>query len=29
MYYRITSAGTGGTDTSQVVLQSTFARRFN
>ena len=29
MYYRITSAGEGGTDTSQVVLQSTFARRFN
>jgi type IV pilus assembly protein PilX len=29
MYYRITSTGAGGTDTSQVVLQSTFARRFN
>jgi len=29
MYYRITSAGAGGTAESQVVLQSTFARRFN
>src|SRR5262245_11778762 len=29
MYYRITSSGAGGTDTAQVVLQSTFARRFN
>lgn len=29
MYYRITSRAEGGTDTAQVVLQSTFARRFN
>jgi type IV pilus assembly protein PilX len=29
MYYRVTSAGAGGTAESQVVLQSTFARRFN
>jgi type IV pilus assembly protein PilX len=28
IYYRITSAAQGGTDTAQVVLQSTFARRF-
>jgi type IV pilus assembly protein PilX len=28
IYYRITSSGRGGTDTAQVVLQSTFARRF-
>lgn len=27
-YYRITAAGQGGTDSSQVVLQSTFARRY-
>lgn len=27
-YYRITAAGQGGTNTSQVVLQSTFARRY-
>lgn len=29
VYYRITSNGAGGTETAQVVLQSTFARRFN
>ncbi len=29
MYYRVTSRGEGGTASSQVVLQSTFARRFN
>jgi type IV pilus assembly protein PilX len=29
MYYRITARAQGGTDTAQVVLQSTFARRFN
>lgn len=31
MYYRITSNGAGGStdETTQVVLQSTFARRFN
>lgn len=29
MYYRITSRAEGGTSTAQVVLQSTFARRFN
>jgi type IV pilus assembly protein PilX len=28
IYYRITSAAQGGTQTAQVVLQSTFARRF-
>ena len=29
IFYRITSSAQGGTDTAQVVLQSTFARRFN
>jgi type IV pilus assembly protein PilX len=29
IYYRITSAAQGGTDRAVVVLQSTFARRFN
>lgn len=29
IYYRITSRAAGGTATAQVVLQSTFARRFN
>jgi len=29
MYYRITSRAAGGTESAQVVLQSTFARRFN
>jgi type IV pilus assembly protein PilX len=29
MYYRITSRAEGGTSSAQVVLQSTFARRFN
>jgi type IV pilus assembly protein PilX len=29
IYYRITSRAEGGTPTAQVVLQSTFARRFN
>lgn len=29
IYYRITSAADGGTDTARVVLQSTFSRRFN
>jgi len=29
MFYRITSRAEGGTQTAQVVLQSTFARRFN
>jgi type IV pilus assembly protein PilX len=29
IYYRITSAAEGGTDRAVVVLQSTFARRFN
>jgi type IV pilus assembly protein PilX len=29
MYYRITSNGAGATANAQVVLQSTFARRFN
>lgn len=29
IYYRITAAAQGGTETAQVVLQSTFARRFN
>jgi type IV pilus assembly protein PilX len=28
IYYRITSAAQGGTEQAQVVLQSTFARRF-
>jgi len=28
MHYRITSRGVGGTDTSAVVLQSTWSRRF-
>lgn len=28
MYYRITSSAQGGSNTAQVVLQSTFARRF-
>jgi type IV pilus assembly protein PilX len=28
MYYRITSSGQGGSAAAQVVLQSTFARRF-
>jgi len=29
IYYRVTSAAQGGTDRAVVVLQSTFARRFN
>jgi type IV pilus assembly protein PilX len=29
IYYRITSRAEGGTESAQVVLQSTFARRFN
>jgi type IV pilus assembly protein PilX len=29
IFYRITSSAQGGTTTAQVVLQSTFARRFN
>lgn len=29
IYYRITSHAEGGTETAQVVLQSTYARRFN
>ena len=29
IYYRITSAAEGGTDRAVIVLQSTFARRFN
>lgn len=29
IYYRITSAGDGGTATARVVIQSTFSRRFN
>lgn len=29
VYYRITAAAQGGTATAQVVLQGTFARRFN
>jgi type IV pilus assembly protein PilX len=29
IYYRVTSRAEGGTDTAQVVLQSTYARRFN
>lgn len=29
VYYRIVSRGKGGTDNAQVVLHSTFARRFN
>jgi len=29
IYYRITSAAQGGTNTAQAVVQSTFARRFN
>lgn len=29
IYYRITAAGQGGTETAQVVVQSTFSRRFN
>ena len=28
IYYRVTAAGEGGTDTARVVLQSTFARRY-
>jgi Tfp pilus assembly protein PilX len=28
IYYRITSAAQGGSQQAQVVLQSTFARRF-
>jgi type IV pilus assembly protein PilX len=28
-FYRVTARGTGGTDDAQVVLQSTFVKRFN
>ena len=29
VFYRVTSNGAGGTENAQVVLQTTFARRFN
>ena len=27
-YYRVTARGTGGTDTAQVIVQSTYSRRY-